>query len=598
MKVALVDPAPGRIDDASVFGAWLVTAAAISVPVVVVDTGGTTGPPDWWTLRLADRVAFHLVVEGVGLAHPLAVVEPPADVRRISLSARHEDGEEAAVLVTFALDDHRATVRGALSDLDRLARTLAERAAEALGRPPGEVTPSVHEQPMELHRLLGRARQRELQGRFLQAQLMYDRASVFADRLWMDGLLGWARVRALQADETQRDTDNERADGALIRARVARRNGQTDQEVEAWTTFLKFTPSRLRRWSQPLSFPADADAFVHADRIVLQREGLRVLAVPPTGAGALRWQPTDERIVAAGPNFDLAIAQGRLYRRNFDGSLGWSLPMPALEGARFSGGFVAAWDADRVRWIDPTHGKVVRAVSAAVLAVGERGALTQRRNVLTFHRAGQEAPAWSNTTTVSVRAAYVVGERTLILTEGDLVIWKTKDGRPMGRPIPRHGQPVLGASRHHVVLADGIRIRVVDVISGQPGPYRYGPSAAVVATGRPGGVAVGFESGHLQFFDGTGRLVAGAILPEAPVSLWSRPHRGELIVLGRHQVTGISDLTEGELTDVDAILALARIAWHRGQAADALRLVDWAEYAAGGSHHTIDEFRRTAGLEN
>jgi len=563
---------------------------ATTAPLLIRDASTNEGDHVGWGLRAADRLAQNLADLGlpVGAEHAVRKALPGFDV---VVGAARVRGE-AADRITWTLRDGE---RGwSWSGAPDALETAAARAAAAVAGGRGlAVSPQARaalegDLPPPVQRLLGRARRRALDGHGLQAALMFERASRVGDRFWYEPLREAVRAKRV-ANGARGSGDAELAKAATARAGVAARADDAEAEAAAWQSFLRHTPHRLRPWSVPWPIPEAAG--LHPDREgfwVDDGTGWLRVAIPPALETPAPRRARG-RILAAGPEFVVAAAGDQL-RRLEGRRTRWAIasPIGTLDGAHLASGYLAVWNDAGGAWIDPALGRVRERFEGAVVAVGDGGLLLRRAGELRLLRSGQAVPAWSRD--VAGDAA-LTAERVLVRANGRLSLLRVRNGQRVGDRLVVGDRRLLSASGRHAVFGGPRDYLVVDLLAGDAAPARPGPGRPTAAASRVHGVAVAFEGGDVFLAGPRGELHDRVILPRAPRALFTREDAGIVVAVEAFGLHAIADARADEATDVDAILALARLARDDARRADAIRLADWAARIDGGPIAEVEALR-------
>jgi hypothetical protein len=580
-----------------VVSAGLALSLLAAAPVAVHDASPPSGEYAWWGLRAADRLAGNLGDLGLDVAATRSLPGPRPGFDRVEAEARVRDG--AAPSVTWVVRDGPRGFSWS-GPLDQLEAAAAE-AAVAVARGRGARVPRAVERslpralPLPLQRLLGRARRRELDGHPLQAALMYERASNLGGRYWYEAARAAVRARSVATGDA---ADAELAKAAAVRASVAARAGDGRAEAAAWRAFSKYTPHRLRPWSVAWTAGEGARVFSTRSHLWIDDGDAHVRLELPAPSGPVATRSSGHRIEASGPAF-LITSDGATLRRVEAGAVRWTRASPVrpVGGLRVASGFVAVWNREGGAWLDAGLGRVRARFEGAVMADGDRGLALRRGDTVAFLRAGQATPAWTRDLGLGddargrpVRARLT--EERVVIAHGDrLRVLRARNGQPVGEPIPLAGRRLLHADGRHAVVADAAHHQVIDILSVEARDPQPGPGRAVGAASRTHGVAIAFETGDVLLLDADGALQARALLPRAPVALVVRHEFGVILAVEPHGVHAIGDIRADEATDIDALLALARLAERDGRPAEALRLAEWAARPLAGAFREAEVLR-------
>lgn len=573
---------------------WL-AIGLLAQPLLVQDASPPGSELAWWSLRAADRLAQNLEDLGVDVGAPRATRHAPHGFRVVESDVRFDEGAPNRARWTVQAGPHAWSWSGAPDELEAAAASAAVSLAGSLGVgvPPDARTLLRSGLPMPVSQLMGRARQRELEGGDLQAALMFERASRLGDAFWYEALAGAIRAREAHARTSvraSRPADPELAKAAAVRATVAQRSEDAEAEASAWRAFSKYTPHRLRPWSVAWPAPSGVRIAFGRDHVWID-DGNRRARLPLVGGrGPDTTAPSSgSRMLAAGPDFIITRTGDGLERR--DGPVvRWRAKMPVRQvvGVRVASGFVGVWGPEGGAWLDAGLGQVRNRFSGSVLADDDRGVLVRTDEGVAFVRAGQEVPAW---TRPPVDAAALTDERVLAISTAGVQVLRAQTGQAVGEPIDVGERSLLHASGRVAVFAGSSDYQVVDILAGVAHPPQVGPGRPIAATRRMHGVAVGFDRGDVFLADHRGVLERRVVLPRPAHRLEVREEFQIIVAFEAYGVHAIGDVRADEITDVDALLALARLAQDQGRADDALRLADWALRSHAGPIAAISRVR-------
>jgi hypothetical protein len=538
----------------------------------------------WIEVRAADRIATHLDELAVPVASPLAVWPAPAHLSVVTVRVRSKppDPEEASTIHIEATLDRIAVREETRADaLDTAAVRVARALASTQARHHADASSLIDVLPWPTERLLGKARALELQGEFLRARLMYERAARVGKRVSMEALSG--RARCLPAGAPRRDDELSRA--AATRARVAARNGNLEAARSAWLSFLKFTPHRGRSFD--LFLPTEGLQWRGANAAGLwgsQRQEMLHLDWKET----VRLSRHPGRLRAVGPSF-LVVGEQTIGR--IDGprkAPRWTLDRTA-DQVVVEGGQVGLREPTRVTWVDPTLGKVrVQRPVERTLSMGPRGALVLVPEGVGLIRPGQEVPAWTVASSSPPDQGIVTADRVLLRSGTQLAILRARDGHRLAEvEVPG---PLIHAEARMAVASAGAAVVVVDVLAAEVVRSFTGPSRLVAASPRASGVTLGFESGDLRLLDERGEIDLRSRLPFRIRGLACSELRPSLLlVVSEVGVHGFSDPGRAESSFATGALELARLAHAAGAAEEALHLAGWV--ARRGFGHATEAER-------
>ncbi|MEM6368336.1 MAG: hypothetical protein AAF851_08530 [Myxococcota bacterium] len=526
-------------------------------------------PSDWLELRAADHFAQALDQLGLPLIHPRAGPKPK-EGEAFMVQVGPHDGEPTALLsVTVTFRDQRHELKASARRLASAGQDLAILVARSLGLQFEAEGWQRTELPWPVERRIGQARQRELQGKWAEASLAYERAASIPGGPWWAALDGIARCRSSLRPEL--------AQAAAARARVATRNKAWPEASRAWASVLKYTPSRGLAWVVPGDFgdwrPAGADV----DTVYGEAAGRGIgIRIGPARAEARR---VPRPFVAAAPEIRIqGEGGGRLHRA---GRWTRSLDFEPRD-FRMLGGHLAAWTSTQLQWLDPSSGRSVGALSGPILGVGPRGALVRRGPAVALVRPGQEAPAWKQAMG-ETQAVAVTGERIVLLVGPRLLVLRGRDGKLVYDEAHGEGSRILSAAGRHAVLAKGERFLVVDILGGRLLLDGAGPSRAVAGLVRTTGAALAFETGDLMLFDEEGALTHRTRWPFPIRGMDRRPEHPQLLLIWTDEALfGVDDPSPGEDGVGSALLALARAQLEAGDRKQSLRLATAAARRALG----------------
>lgn len=537
---------------------WLLLGAVLQTGPFVVSPLPEAEDPVL-ALRAADRVALHLDRLGAPVFLDRAWAREASDLPVVHVDGRR-DGEEGLVLSARIPGSASEPLerRGRLRDMDRLCVQLAleSRAVQGetyLAQAEDLLTENM---PWKVHELLGKGHRMELDGKLLQASLLYDRAARVGDRVWLEALEFRARVRRAQSAERRRQ-DQELAQGAAVRAGVAARNGDRNTARDGWRSFLKYTAHRGQAYSVPL-VPRRPKVQTRT-HWWFDTEELRVslpFRLP------IATMSREGELWAAGPNYVLLRQDAALRRQDveagrFEGRR-WSrvLSFEPL-GVHVSGGFVGAWGVDKLVWLDPALGSVTDVVDAQVLAAGDRGLVVQQEEAYGLLRAGQTSRAWSRPgqpgTTVQ---ALATDERIVVAENGVLRVLKSHNGLPVD--FEARGRWIHADGRFGTFEADG-EVGVVDLLAGRQVARIRGPGRPVSGATRSYGVAVGFDTGDLVWVSSEGDPFKRASF-FGPITSLDGSLPDELLLTTPSGLVAMDDSAPGEATAAHGALELARAA--------------------------------------
>ncbi|NJK90057.1 MAG: hypothetical protein HC923_12170, partial [Myxococcales bacterium] len=438
----------------------LVIAALLGSPWVLSDH---TEDPSlaWWCLRAADRLAYH----AAGLGLPVSVLETDPMPGTTSLESRcsRTGAGDTQILWTVG---RGSLVISRTSKQGELERASAEIAGQLAGRQGLGLVATPADIPQEVHRLLGRARMEERNGKLLQAALLYDRAAAYGDRLWIEGVRGWARARSFGPGA---ERNAELAKAAAVRAGVANRTGDASAERDAWIAFLKYTPQRVPRWHLPVVVPENARIRSAARHSWIVASGFELQIPLDGGPSQATFRAPPDVLLEADERFRIRLGH-ELRRVDADGGERWTLGLEIPpEGHGLMGGYLGIWGQRGGRWIDPALGVEKARFRGHVVASSDQGLLLRRDDDVALVRPGQIEPSWTRPIG-DVAGAWLTDERVLLRTREGLRILRLADGEAVGDAIPLGGFEPVHASRRAAILAQGSRHRVLDVMSLELGP--------------------------------------------------------------------------------------------------------------------------------
>ncbi len=535
----------------------------------------TPGAEDALSLRASDRVALHLDRLGAPVLTDRAWLGPPPGIAAIRVWAeQRKEGEGLRLRARTGPNDFLVT--GPRRRFDRACAEIALELREVEGErfPPDTLKLLAEDLPWKTHELLGKARQRERDGQYLQAALLFDRASRIGDRISLEALQGRSRVRNAGRSESRR-RDGELAKAAAVQAAVAARKGAPDAARQSWLSFLKYAPDRGEAFGIP--HPPVGAARMTRGRVWYDAPSGRLSF--PLGP-PVKLQPTEARLEATGPTH-LVVRRGRDLRR-------LDVPRPGVPGVGWSrtlsfvptrvetaGGFLGVSNGQKLVWIDPSLGNVTDVVDGVeVLAFGERGALVRRDDRLQLLRSGQTSAAWSRPLAAADPpiSGLLTAERALVGVGRKLLVLRTHNGQPVkfGSATGRW----IWAGGRFAVFADGSEVGVVDILAGRTVVRRSGPDELVAAVGRSRGVTLAFRSGDIQWISEDGETtkrgrIAGSIQ-------WLVATPAHLLIGTKMGVVGVDDSTAGDFDAPAAVLELATTARKAGRQAEASKLAQWS----------------------
>jgi len=526
----------------------------------LVSPAGTT---DWVEVRTADHLARGLGELGFPMLLPRAALAPDDGPHFVVELGPHDAQPTDEVEVQVRWGDRGLREKLELRRLGPGGRALALEVAEELGFAFAPTAWSDRGLPWPVERRLGQARSRELQGKWSEAGLAYERAANIPGGVWWEALDGIARCRS--------ELRPELAQAAAARARVAARGEAWDEAHRAWSSVLKYTPRRGLRWALSGDFGAWQSAGADAKAVygATRTQGVTVQLRPARASS----EPAARPFVAAAPGFQIQREGARQLLR--PGRWRRELDFAPTE-VQLAGGHLAAWNADRLDWLDPSSGRSAGSLDGPVLAVGPRGAAVRRKAAVALVRPGQQTPSWK-VPLGDARQVAVTGERVLLLLGRRVRLLRGRDGQivfdePMGEDLR-----LLGAQGRHALLARGNRILVLDILGGRRVFERAGPGPVVAGLVRADGFAAAYATGDLILFDRDGELERRARWAQEIRGLDRRPEHPRLILLWTDGALYGLDDPGREVDGVgEALLAMAEIHHKANDAAAALHFASAA----------------------
>ncbi len=561
-------------------------AYLVSSPFAVV----VTSPESWVEVRTADRIAVHLAELSIPLVAPRSVTGQTEHLQSVRVRVLLEDEEvreRTPIRVEATIGPDHVFRKGRADQLDETAVAVAAALAAALGRYHEGVENLIQKQPWPLHRLLGKARSLELQGRWLQARLMFERAARLGDEVWVEAAAGRARCSSLAS----RSRYEELARAAATQARVAERNGDIAGARAAWISYLKFTPQRGR--AAELWIPTDDLRFVGATAEA-------VYASTPNAVTRLAWDPMpgveqgDGHLRAVGPGFLMIEDEVGLGRRDeLSASPRWRAD--GVNGqVVVEGGQVGIFGPQEIRWLDPAQGRNrSTARFSQIIAVGSRGAFVREEEALALVRPGQSVPAWIRRGPHRPRGGAVTEERVLALIADSLRIMRSRDGETVAELEVEPSLELMHADGRFAVLGHDRIVVVVDILKGREVRRLIGPGRLVGADGRSSGVLLAFASGDLFLLNDEGQVAWRERILVQLSDVFSSPlHPGLLLAISAAGIHVLVDPGREQATFGTAVLELGRLALLDDEPTEALRLFEWGARSAFGLAAASERLRR------